>query len=362
MFQATPHNNPTAAQIPKHQRKMRGGRTAILFAGETVIIQRTAVVTASVRWTGTQKQTRLADCGAPIGSRGSATTTARAIAAEGQCTQSETPREIESPILRPAFQASVADVGIDRRWFVSFGRVDRAPNETRVTQRRQAAKERVQVFAAWRLCVRSFHQVRQRTYQTVLPEAVCRKQRSDKIRWAQFERTNRSRDVRRWTFGEPAVKRLSTNYTNDTNRFAAAHLAFAGSVNELRSIRNIQRHADSSGVRTLSAFTWAGEGDSIRTHPGRGCQRFRRRRTRVGWRGQRPASSHGALVRMPTEAGTDAASRHVARAAPPPHRPLPEFPGRSSSAMCWQRRLDLNGALPISAGARLPGNGASCVR
>ncbi len=127
-----------------------------------------------------------------------ATTTASAVAADDQCTPSETPWEIESPNLRPAFRASAASVGIDRRWFVTFGRDCRTPGETRITQRRQAAKERVLIFAALRLCVSSFQQVRQRTCRAATSGANPRKQRSDEFRWAQFECTNRSRDVRRW--------------------------------------------------------------------------------------------------------------------------------------------------------------------
>ena len=72
---------------------------------------------------------------------------------------------------------------------------------------------------------------RPRTYRTVTSGANPRKQGSDEIRWAQFECTNRSRDVRRWAFTEPAEKSLPTNSTNDTNGFAAAQLASVDNVN-----------------------------------------------------------------------------------------------------------------------------------
>ncbi|QDV86001.1 hypothetical protein TBK1r_50180 [Stieleria magnilauensis] len=46
----------------------------------------------------------------------------------------------------------------------------------------------------------------------------------------------------------------------------------------------------------------------------------------------------------------------------PAHCPLPDSTGRSSSASCWQWRLDFCCALQKSDGARLPSRGGLCVR
>ncbi|QDV86052.1 hypothetical protein TBK1r_50690 [Stieleria magnilauensis] len=110
----------------------------------------------------------------------------------------------------------------------------RAPSETRITQRRQAAKERGQIFAAWRLCVSPFQQVRQRTDQIVIPDAVSRKQRPDEIGWAQFERTNRSRDVRRWTTLRTGEEREPRNRPITRNRNWHCCQASVSSVNDTR--------------------------------------------------------------------------------------------------------------------------------
>lgn len=114
--------------------------------------------------------------------------------------------------LRTAFQASVVGVGLS-----SFNRIDRGPRETTITQRRQAAKGRVQIFAAWRLCVRPFQQVRQRTCRTATSEANPRKRRLDEFRCAFPSRLG----CQAMAFTEPVEESLSTNHTN---RFIAARL------------------------------------------------------------------------------------------------------------------------------------------
>ncbi|QEG02744.1 hypothetical protein Mal15_68650 [Stieleria maiorica] len=104
----------------------------------------------------------------------------------------------------------LASLGLHRRqWsprrLVDFGRVDRAPSETRITQRRQAAKKRGQIFAAWRLCVRPFQQVRQRTCRTLTSGANNRKRRSEKIGWRIS-----SAPIKPWMNDQPQRSRSDT--------------------------------------------------------------------------------------------------------------------------------------------------------
>ena len=96
---------------------------------------------------------------------------------------------------------------------------------------------------------------RPRTHRTVTSGANPWKQRPDEFRSAQFERTNRSRDARRWAFAEPAEKSLSTNSTNDTNdtnECAAVRLASVGSANDSRNRERAEKSLTAKSLNSRS--------------------------------------------------------------------------------------------------------------
>ncbi len=68
------------------------------------------------------------------------------------------------------------------------------------------------------------------------------------------------------------------------------------------------------------------------------------------------------IISVTVQSTGHSAPRLLRSLPPSPNRPLPNSLARSSSASCWQPRLDLMGALPISKAARLPRIAASCVR